>query len=87
MPTHFWSIISERGGSMQENSERLSFGVAVDRAVAWLVVTLLAWLCYSTMALREQMAMMIAKSEARDAVIAQIQERVNKHLDEAKHGK
>lgn len=73
---------------MQENSERLSFGMAIDRAIAWLVVSLLAWLCYSTMALREQMAMMIAKSESRDVVIAQIQNRLDKHLDEdVKRGK
>lgn len=67
---------------MQENTERLSFGAAIDRAIAWLVVSLLAWLCYSTMALREQMAVMIARSESRDAVIAQIQDRLNRHLDE-----
>lgn len=67
---------------MSENSDRMSFGSAVDRAVAWLVVTLLAWLCYSTMALREQMAMMIAKAETRDAIIAQLQSRLDKHLDE-----
>ena len=73
---------------MQENSERLSFGTAVDRAVAWLVVSLLGWLCYSTMALREQMARMIERSEARDVVIAQIQNRLDKHLDEdVRYGK
>ena len=73
---------------MQENSERLSFGTAVDRAVAWLVVSLLGWLCYSTMALREQMARMIERSEARDVVISQIQNRLDKHLDEdVRYGK
>lgn len=73
---------------MQENSERLSFGTAIDRAVAWLVVSLLGWLCYSTMALREQMARMIERSEARDVVIAQIQNRLDKHLDEdVRYGK
>ena len=34
------------------------------------------------MALREQMARMIERSEARDVVIAQIQNRLDKHLDE-----
>ena len=73
---------------MEEKTERLSFGMAVDRAVAWLVVTLLGWLCYSTMALREQMARMIERSESRDVVIAQIQNRLDKHLDEdVRYGK
>jgi hypothetical protein len=62
--------------------ERLNFGVAVDRAIAWMVVGLLSWLCYSTMALREQMAVTIARSEARDSVLSALQARLDQHVDE-----
>ncbi len=62
--------------------KRLNFGVAVDRAIAWMVVGLLTWLCYSTMALREQMAVMIARSEARDSILSVLQTRLDAHVDE-----
>lgn len=62
--------------------KRLNFGIAVDRALAWMVVALLSWLCYSTMALREQMAVMIARSEARDVALTSLQSRFDQHVDE-----
>lgn len=62
--------------------KRLNFEIAVDRALAWMVVALLSWLCYSTMALREQMAVMIARSEARDVALGALQSRFDQHVDE-----
>jgi hypothetical protein len=46
-------------------SERreLTFPIAMDRVVMWLIAGLVAWLCVSTMGLREQMAVVMERGE------------------------
>lgn len=48
---------------MPEHSERrtLTFREAADRALSWLVAGLVAWLCYSTLALRDGQAQQMAQ--------------------------
>lgn len=41
----------------------LTFPIAMDRVVMWLIAGLVAWLCYSTMTLREQMMVVIERSD------------------------
>jgi hypothetical protein len=41
----------------------LTFPMAMDRIVMWLIAGLTAWLCYSTMTMREQMVVMFERSD------------------------
>ena len=41
------------------NRRELSFPVAMDRALTWMIAGLVSWLCYSTMTLREQTALLV----------------------------
>lgn len=45
-----------------EDRRELTFPIAMDRIVMWLIAGLTAWLCYSTMSLREQMATSLERS-------------------------
>jgi hypothetical protein len=41
----------------------LTFPIAMDRIIMWLIAGLVSWLCYSTMTMREQMVVMIERSD------------------------
>ena len=47
-------------GKPQDRRE-LTFPIAMDRIVMWLIAGLVAWLCVSTMSLRENMAVVIER--------------------------
>ena len=47
----------------QADGRLLTFPLAMDRIVMWLSAALLSWLCYSTMTMREQMVVMIERSD------------------------
>lgn len=46
--------------------ERLTFGKSLDRVVVYLIAGLVAWLCVSTMNLREQMALVVERGTRAD---------------------
>ena len=42
---------------------QLTFGEAMNRALMWMIAGLVSWLCYSTMSMQKQMAVMIERSD------------------------
>lgn len=52
---------------IQAQAQGMTFPNAMDRIVTWLVAGLVSWLCISNMALREQMAVMIERSDSSRA--------------------
>lgn len=48
--------------SMPDRRE-LTFPIAMDRALMWLLAGLMTWLCYSTMNMREQMTLVLERSD------------------------
>ena len=45
----------------------LTFPIAMDRIVMWCIAGLVSWLCYSTMTMREQMILMVERSDSSKA--------------------
>lgn len=48
---------------MHDDRRQLTFGEASNRALLWLIAGLISWLCYSTMNMQKQMAVMIERSD------------------------
>jgi hypothetical protein len=51
------------GEGDMDNRRQLTFGQAMDRALMWMIAALVSWLCYSTMNLQKQMAVMSERSD------------------------
>lgn len=65
--------------SAPQSEDRLTFGKGLDRVVVYLIAGLTAWLCVSTMALREQMAAMLERDAATKRIIENVQANVDRH--------
>jgi len=48
---------------MHADRRQLTFGEAMNRALMWMIAGLVSWLCYSTMSMQKQMAVMIERSD------------------------
>ena len=48
---------------MRADRRQLTFGEAMNRALMWMIAGLVSWLCYSTMSMQKQMAVMIERSD------------------------
>lgn len=50
-------------GEMHAERRQLTFTEAMNRALMWMIAGLVSWLCYSTMNMQKQMAVMIERSD------------------------
>lgn len=48
---------------MHADRRELTFTEAMNRALMWMIAALVSWLCYSTMNMQKQMAVMIERSD------------------------
>lgn len=48
---------------MHTDRRELTFSEAMNRALMWMIAGLVSWLCYSTMNMQKQMAVMIERSD------------------------
>ena len=48
---------------MHAERRELTFSEAMNRALMWMIASLVSWLCYSTMNMQKQMAVMIERSD------------------------
>ncbi len=48
---------------MHVDRRGLTFTEAMNRALMWMIAGLVSWLCYSTMNMQKQMAVMIERSD------------------------
>lgn len=55
--------ILEPEDGMHADRRQLTFGEAMNRALMWMIAGLVSWLCYSTMTMQKQMAVMIERMD------------------------
>lgn len=72
-----------------KDRRELTFPVAMDRLLVWLIAALVSWLCVSTLSLREQMAVLLERDLGTKAEMVAMKRELEKlgdaHKTQAEH--